>query len=124
MIRLNNKGFTLVELLGVLSVLILILLIAIPSIVSTYERNKNKINEEKKEIIFSATEIYVSKYKEDREKLNYDSFLNGNCEITIAMLKTSNLITEDELLDSNGNVLYSDDVRIKYNNNGTYSICN
>lgn len=116
---MNNKGFTLIELLGVLVVITLILLIAIPSIVSTFERNKNKINENKEKIIFSATEIYVSKYKED---FNYNNFLNGNCGITIAMLKNANLITEEELLDSNGNILYNDDIRIKYNANGYYQI--
>ena len=40
---MNKQGFTLIELLGVLVVLTLIGLIAIPSIASTIERNKNKI---------------------------------------------------------------------------------
>ena len=37
---MNNKGFTLVELLGVIAILSIIMLIAIPNITSTLERSK------------------------------------------------------------------------------------
>ena len=44
---MNNKGFTLIELLAVLAVMITILLIAIPSISSSIERNKDKFDKMK-----------------------------------------------------------------------------
>ena len=87
---MNKQGFTLIELLGVLVVLTLIGLIAIPSIASTIERNKNKINEEKKEIICSAAEIYVSKNK-----------LGVPWNVYIQTLLDENLLTEEELKNSN-----------------------
>ena len=89
-VNMNKQGFTLIELLGVIVVLTLIGLIAIPSIASTIERNKNKINEEKKEIICSAAEIYVSKNK-----------LDGSRGVDIQTLLDDNLLTEDELKNSN-----------------------
>ena len=39
--KLNNKGFTLVELLAVLAILITILLVAIPSITSSLSRSEH-----------------------------------------------------------------------------------
>lgn len=116
----KNKGFTLIELLGVIVVLLLILLIAIPSVVSTLERNKHKINEQKEEVILNAAEIFANKYKKN---FDYDSFLIGNCGIEISWILDSDLITEEELLDSEGNLLYEDYYVVVYDkNNGTYKV--
>ena len=41
--KLNNKGFTLIELLAVLVILVVIMSIAIPSITSSVERNKENM---------------------------------------------------------------------------------
>ena len=54
--KLNNKGFTLVELLGVIIILMAILYLAIPSLTSSVERSKRKQFEQKKELIISAGE--------------------------------------------------------------------
>jgi len=110
---MNNKGFTLIELLGVVVVLVLVLLVAIPNIMSTFERNKNKITEQKEEIVLSAAEIYANKYKKE---FDYAMFLNGECGISIKNLKDSNLLTEEELLGSDGKIIYEDTVFIIYNN--------
>jgi len=118
----NNKGFTLIELLGILVILTIILLVAIPNITSTFERNKQKINEQKKEVILSAAEIYANKYK---EIFSYKNFLSGNCGIVVSEIKEKNLLTDSELLDSEGNEINITigeetfkikDVMIKYNN--------
>ena len=61
--RLNNKGFTLVELLAVLVILIAIMGIAIPTISSSLERTKDKQNKARYKIIESAAEQYVTDYK-------------------------------------------------------------
>jgi len=94
---MNNKGFTLVELLGVIGVLLVIMLVAIPNITSTFERNKNKVDEQKRQIILSAAEIYVNKYKKE---FDYDTFLLGNCGIPVSKIKEKELLTDDELLNS------------------------
>lgn len=103
----NNKGFTLIELLTVIVVLLLITLVAIPNIASTFERNKKKINDEKIEVIKSAGAIYASLYlKEDPTE--YSNFLNGSCGISIKKLLEKDLLTDDELNDSEGKPLYDD----------------
>lgn len=102
--KLNNKGFTLIELLGVLVILTTILLVGIPTIISTYERNKNKLDDKKIDIIKSASEIYASKYKYD-DSFDYDSYLKGTCGITVSMLLDKGLITDDEITTSNNTKL-------------------
>lgn len=118
--KINNKGFTLIELLGVIVILVLILLVAVPNIASSFEKNKDKIKKQKEEIVLSATEIYANKYKKN---FDYESFLKGNCGISISNLKEKELLTEDELLDSEGNVIFDDEVIVSYDsNNGKYII--
>ena len=119
---MNNKGFTLIELLGVLVVLVSILLIALPNIASSFERQKNKINEQRIETIKSAGELYASRYKKN---INYDSFLSGSCGISIQMLLKADMITDDELKKSNGDYLYPDKTNtiVVYNKStGKYNI--
>lgn len=98
----NNKGFTLIELLGVIVILTIVLLVAIPNITSTFERNKDNIDEHKKNVILSAAEIYANRYKKE---FGYDTFLKNNCGIPIGWIIDAELITEDELKNSDGKYL-------------------
>lgn len=61
--KLNKKGFTLVELLAVVVILLAISVIAVSSISAAIERNKNKQNEAKIEILESYAKIYYDQYK-------------------------------------------------------------
>ena len=90
---MNNKGFTLVELLAVIVILITILLVAIPNVSSTLERKKEKDLELKKESVISAGEVYVSNNKKN---IDYNGYLNNNCGISIDKLFDNNLITKEE----------------------------
>ena len=91
--RLNNKGFTLVELLAVLVILIAIMSIAIPSISSSLERSKSKQDEARKKVLESAAELYVTD--------NKNSF-SGSC-IDLKDLKKENYVDEDAIKDADGN---------------------
>ena len=94
--KLNNSGFTLVEVLAVLVILIAIMSIAIPSISSSLERNKGKQDENKKKILESAAELYVTDHKNDFVSNEY------NC-VTLETLKNNGYINDEDMLDSDDN---------------------
>ena len=66
--KLNKKGFTLIELLAVVVILLAISVIAVTSINAAIERNKNKQNDAKKEVIISYAKLY---YEEHKNSLDY-----------------------------------------------------
>lgn len=61
--KLNNKGFTLIELLAVVVILLIISVIAIPSISAAIERNKEKKNNAQINVIETYAEIYYETHK-------------------------------------------------------------
>ena len=105
--KLNNKGFTLVELLAVLVILVAIMSIAIPSISSSLERSKGKQEESKHKILESAAELYVTDHR--------NSIKNKNeCTVTLATLYQENYIDTDATKDSDGNDLVLDQTCVEY----------
>lgn len=92
--KLNNKGFTLVELLAVLVILVAIMSIAIPTINSSLERSKNSQNEQRKKLLESAAELYVADNKNNIDK---------NC-VRIRELKKSGYINGDAMKDADGEI--------------------
>ena len=80
--RLNRKGFTLIELVAVIAVLVIIMGIALPNITSSIERSKNKQKQAKIELLESAAELYFDRY-------STASKING--------VKVSTLISDQEI---------------------------
>ena len=103
--KLNNKGFTLVELLAVIAILIIIMTIAIPNISSAINRTKNKQDNATKKIIQTAGDLYMSTKK--------NSLANG----TTYCLKVQTLV-ENDYLDSDDVNDYASYL-LKYYKNGT-----
>jgi len=93
-LKKNNKGFTLIELLAVIVILIAIMLVAIPSIMSSMERSKDKQYEAVKSIIEAKAELYVSDHKNDFKTTN---------TVTVETLKNEGLLTEKDLMDPRNN---------------------
>ena len=104
--KLNNKGFTLVELLAVLVILVAIMSIAIPSISSSLERSKGKQEESKHKILESAAELYVTDHR--------NSITKSSCVITLETLLNENYIDEDAATDSDGTDLVLDQTCVEY----------
>ena len=88
--KLNRKGFTLIELLAVVVIILAISVMAISSISSAIERNKQKQNDSKKDIIVSYAKLYYDEHKNS---------LQGSGCIEIDDLDLS----MDEKLDADGN---------------------
>lgn len=99
--RFNNRGFTLVELLVVIVILIAIVSLAIPSITSSMERSKDKINAGKLEVLGSAGELYLS--SKNRSKLN--DYYEEICCVKISALKDNDYVSDDDLKDANNDSL-------------------
>ena len=97
--RLNQKGFTLVELLAVLVILAAIMRIAIPSLSSSFERTKDKQNQGRYKMIESAAEQYVT----DHKNIIYNTM--GNNVACYIQIKNITLLTSEEMKDANGNDL-------------------
>lgn len=121
--KINNKGFTLVELLAVLAILITILLVAIPSITSSLSRSEEKELDAKKELIASSVEISLSK-----NDCYYSQFKNNTCSLSVQKLIDIGFITEDMGKDNNGNiisgcVIYKDN-KYQFSNSDCKSDCN
>lgn len=114
---LNNKGFTLVELLAVLVILAAIMGIAIPSITSSMERTKTKQNEEKKAMLESFAELYVA----DHKNTIYSNIGSAtSCYISLSTLKDSGYLTNDADKDADGNQLNGHILFVKAENSYNY----
>ena len=69
-----KKGFTLVELIGVVIILALISLLAFPTILNSIRNTKSQLSAVSKEILYSAASSYVSNNLNDFPKKNGNTF--------------------------------------------------
>ncbi|MEE3343359.1 MAG: prepilin-type N-terminal cleavage/methylation domain-containing protein [Bacilli bacterium] len=86
--KINNKGFTLVELLAVLIIIIAIMSIAMPTISSSLERSKAKKNNAQNKIYESAARLYISAHK--------NNIKNEQCCIGLDFLKAEGYVDKNE----------------------------
>ena len=70
---MKKNGFTLVELLAVVSIISLLLLLVAPKIVNQLNNSKEEVNDVTKKIIYSAAEKYI---KDNNMKIEYDYCLS------------------------------------------------
>ena len=60
--KLNKKGFTLIELMVVIAILVIIMGIALPNITSSIERSKEKQKDQKMNLLLSEAELYFDRH--------------------------------------------------------------
>ena len=112
--KLNNKGFTLVELLAVLVILIAISSIAIPTISSSLDRSKKKQYDSKVKLVVNAAELYVSDHRNN---------ITGDCDIMVSDLIKDNYIEADDEIASDTCIKYTYNTN-SYNYTSHASNCN
>lgn len=93
--KINRKGFTLVELLAVVVILLAISVIAVSSISAAMERTKEKERLNKEKIIITHAKDYFDTHK--------NTVGNNPCVNVLDLIKEYNL-DEDTLKDFNGSV--------------------
>lgn len=115
--NLNNKGFTLVEVLAVLIILAAITGLAIPSFTSSLEVNDKKQEENRQRRIESAAEIYVTNNKQAIfDNLNASGY--NQCYIFASDLESEGYISSDDNTKDDGSKING---LIEYNrNNNSY----
>ena len=99
---MNNKGFTLVELIAVLAILGTIALMAVPTITTSLNKEDKIDLQRRQKIIVSEVELKINKISDK---------LNAGC-CNIASLKSLEIITDKQSKDKNGNQLTGG---VKYN---------
>ncbi len=105
-----KNGFTLVELLAILAVLGVILLVSVPSIVSTNQKLKQQDYERYVNNIENAAEIYVEAHSDREEYAELKVTKNKTLTISTDTLITSGVIqgtlknpkTNVQLTEENG----------------------
>ena len=100
--KLDNKGFTLVELLAVLVILISVMTVAVPAISGSLEKSKDKQLDKNKKLLANASDFYVTNNK----NIIFEN-LDGStsCFIDLNILKNENYVDSSVLVDMDGNDL-------------------
>ncbi len=111
-VKLNNKAFTLVELLAVLVILSIILIVALPSFTSSLNKGSQDDIEKRKELILSDAKLKL----DDDSKLKLRT---NACTYSIDDLISMGIISESDSKDKDGNVI---DICIGYNINNELDI--
>lgn len=106
---MNKKGFTLVELIGVVVILGLIALVAFPALLNQINDSKKQVSDSQKEIIISAAKNYVAENKNDYAD-------KSSFEISVNDLIKKNYLNKG-IISS-----FSDNEVIVTFNNGTYDV--
>ncbi len=106
---MRNKGFTLVELLGVIIIIALLSLVIFPNIISSFFEASNKLDDSTKILVIEAAKDYYHNNRDNISKLDY-------C-VTISELQNEGLLSYD-IKDSEGKLLLSDAL-VKISKNGS-----
>lgn len=115
---MRNKGFTLVELLGVIILLAVIALIAFPPILNQIKKSQNQIDDATNALIISSAKLYVD------NNHNLFSKKDGNVYcISIDELLNRGYLTEG-MLGSNDELIEDFVVKVSYSGNYSYELVN
>lgn len=106
----KNKGFTLVELIGIVIVLGLLVIIGIPSLIKTMKVNQNREYEVFEKNLFLAAETYVSDHIEEIDELKV---VGGTYYVFTSYLLEEKLIKQKNLYNPKTKRNLTDNAAIK-----------
>jgi prepilin-type N-terminal cleavage/methylation domain-containing protein len=112
-----KKGFTLVELIAVITLLGLLLALVYPKIIDIAEKKQADIDDAKKELIYNAAKDYMNEHLND-----YPETVGTQYCISIETLDKENLIPID-ISDVYENYNYLR-IKIGLNNQNSYTLVN
>lgn len=88
----NNRGFTLVELIAVITILSAIILVTVPVIINTIKKNDNKLGENFEKSLKQAAELYVERNRDVFPDLNN---IGGNVVVSADDLVKAGYLKQD-----------------------------
>lgn len=95
---MKSKGFTLIELMGVLVILGLVITVSSIIVVNQIDKSKDKISAATEKLIFVAADNYIEDNINDYPKINNNLYC-----ISISTLINNNLL-EKSIIDSERNL--------------------
>lgn len=113
-----KKGFTLIELMGVITIMGIIALVAFPPLLRQIKNSKSKIDEATEKLIIASSSNYVEENKNSFPKIEGETYC-----ITLQTLADDNKLSKD-LKNSNGdNIDLNKYVKVDIiNNNYSYTV--
>ena len=113
---MNNKAFTLMELLATIIVVSLITSLIVPAIINQITNKKQTIDSATKKIIFEATELYMSNNQGTYPKLSGNKYC-----ISLDRLAQAKFIEYPIKDFKTGNIIpLTKNVSVEVNSNGEY----
>ena len=117
---MKNKGFTLMELLGVIVILSLLMIIVLPNIVNSVRNSSSKTDDATLKLIYDAANLYVSYDNESFPEENGNKYV-----IALSELVNQNMLKSPiTLSDSNDDITNTKCVQVTYDNGYKYELKN
>ncbi len=111
-----KKGFTLIELIATIGVLVIIILIAAPIINTIISDSKTKAYLETKKNIESAANLYVLRNVHD-----FPDVVGQRGFVTISQLKTAGLLRNDTLDPRTNSIITEGEIAVELQASGSYT---
>ena len=124
--RMNKKGFTLIELMAVVIILVLIAVLAFPPITNQISSSKNKVSDVTKEMLYGAAENYINRHLQTYSSYTTrcvrigDMVDDGILEAPIKDVGTGNEIDLNRKIKAELGVVNG----VTYENDVTYTLLN
>lgn len=114
---MNKKGFTMVELLAIMVILVIISAVAVPSVINITKKTEN--NDQLYDTIYMAAETYVYNNYDDFSSLNS---IGGTAQVSVIDLINNNYLKNSIKNPEDNKKFTSDDyILVTRNENMTLS---
>lgn len=129
---MNRKGFTFIELLGVIIILGVVMVITIPLIITSFQKSKEKTEEIFLERLSTSIESYIPL---NTDKIKFTSTIQAikpgeenivtvqKGEITVEDIIKDNIIIEKDFINPKNNLLCDKTAKIEVYKDSDYVYC-